>query len=127
MNLDLRLWFVMFQGKHPEAHISEAGRGLVDQEAAKHRGASKASFGESAHNCNCAIDMFEMAGDRKIIYEKEWFQKVLAPELPDYLVWYGAPGSKFFELPHIEHRDWKKLLAEGKAKLVEPLPKKKSA
>lgn len=124
MNLDLRLWFALFQSKHPEAHISEAGRGVIEQEAAKAKGASKASFGESAHNYNCAIDMFELDGDLNI-YEKEWFEKVVAPEIPEYLVWYGVPGSKFFELPHVELRNWKNLRDEGKVKLVEPLPKRK--
>lgn len=117
---DLVLWWVGFQMEHPEAHISCAGRGRMDQEALKVRGASRASYGESAHNYNAAIDIFEQGGDGKNIYEKQWFFDVLAPSLPDFLKWYGWPGSKFLELPHVEREDWRALAKLGELKLVEP-------
>lgn len=104
----LRKWFKEFQQKHPEAHIACAGRGEQDQEEAQLRGASKAKYGESAHNYNCAIDIFEQQGDKKNIYEEEWFIRVLAPEIPAWLEWYGASGAAFPELPHVQLKDWRK-------------------
>lgn len=121
-NQQLRSWFVKFQAKHPEAHISCAGRGFADQEAAKTAGASRASYGQSAHNYNCAIDLFVM--DFKNypdqLYPKKWFDTVLAPEVPFFLNWYGAPGQPFPELPHLEIREWRGLRAQNMASLVEP-------
>lgn len=112
---------MLFQAKHPEAHISCAGRGLVEQEEKKAEGRSKASYGKSAHNYNCAIDLFiQLPG--KDIYDNDWFQKVLAPEIPFHLHWYGSPHSKFFELPHIEFRNWRELAARKEIALVEKHP-----
>lgn len=127
-NKNLRSWFIMFQAKHPEAHISCAGRGAADQMAALAAKASRAKFGESAHNYNCAIDLFVM--DHKNypnnIYPKKWFETVLAPEIPYFLNWYGDKGSKFYELPHVEVRDWRGLRSQGLAQLVESDPEKGS-
>lgn len=119
LNSDLKNWFVMFQAKHPEGHISCAGRGKADQEAAFNAGMSRAHWGQSAHNYNCAIDFFEMSGKPKDIYEEKWFKEVLAPALPFFLNWYGAPGSSFRELPHVEVRNWHELKAKGLIHLVE--------
>lgn len=122
-NAQLRSWFVMFQAKYPEAHISCAGRGYADQEAAKKSKASRAFYGESAHNYNCAIDIFLIpARDEK--EERKWFHEKLAPEVPYRLNWYGAPGSPFPELGHIQVREWRGLLAQGLCALVEEAPKK---
>lgn len=119
-HLALRFWFEDFQSKHPEAHISCAGRGEIDQEAALIKKASKAHWKESSHNWNAAIDLFEMAGEKiGDIYEVKWFFEVLFPNLPDWLKWYGAPGSKFKELPHVEVANWKALTENGLLKLVE--------
>lgn len=120
-NPKVRSWFVMFQAKHPEAHISCAGRGSADQAAAKAAGASRASFGESAHNWNAAIDLFVLLPG-KDLYDKTWFKEVVAPEVPFFLNWYGTPGSSFYELPHIELRDWRKLKVTEMLALVEPKP-----
>ena len=120
-NQKVRGWFVMFQAKHPEAHISCAGRGLSDQEAAKASGASRASFGKSAHNWNSAIDLFVIKAQTDI-YDKKWFTEVVAPEIPYFLNWYGAPGASFPELPHIELREWQGLKIAGELRLVEDLP-----
>jgi len=122
-NPKLWSWFVLFQAAHPEAHISCAGRGLEAQQAAKAAKASKADFGESAHNYNCALDLFVILPG-KDIYDRKWFNEVVAPKIPYYLNWYGAPGSAFFELPHVELREWRALRAQGFCVLVEPLPSK---
>ena len=79
---------------------------------------SRARYGESAHNWNAALDTFIMEPG-KDLYDREWYEKHFAPEVPDFLRWYGAPGSKFYERPHIEVRDWEKLAAKGELKLVE--------
>jgi hypothetical protein len=118
-NPKVRSWFVIFQAAHPEAHISCAGRGHADQEIKRSEGLSKASYGQSAHNYNCAIDVF-VSLSQKDIYDKKWFNEVLAPEIPYFLNWYGAPDSRFHELPHIELRDWRRLKATGMVSLVEP-------
>lgn len=116
---ELLAWFIEFQSRRPEAHISEAGRGRALQEIFFRRGSSKAQYGESAHNYNAAFDLFENGGDRKNIYEKSWFTEVLSKELPDWIEWYGKRGSKFYELPHVEVKEWKKLVASGQLQLVE--------
>lgn len=108
----LRLWFKNFQMRHPEAHISCAGRGRQDQEADKLRGASRASWGQSAHNYNMALDIFELQGDVQNIYEEEWFIKVLAPEIPDWIEWYGASGAAFPELPHLQIKGWRQVATQ---------------
>ena len=119
-NLELKLWFLDVQKKVPQAHISCAGRGEVEQEAAFIRKASKARWGKSAHNYGAAIDIFEMGGaDPKDIYESNWFRTVLGPLIPDWLLWYGRPNAPFFELPHVEVKEWRKMVAEKKLKLVE--------
>ncbi len=115
----LRNWFLDFQYMHPEAHISCAGRGKDDQEALFQRKASRAHYGESAHNYNAALDLFENTGKTSEIYETEWFHRILALALPDWVTWYGRPGSKFYELPHIEVAAWKELKEKGDLRLVE--------
>jgi hypothetical protein len=117
----LRGWFVFFQAKHPEFHISCAGRGAEAQEAAKAAGKSRASYGESAHNYNAALDGFIQL-PKVDMYDKKWFTNVLAPEIPFFINWYGSPDSEFFELPHLEVRDWRRLKALNEIKLVEPMP-----
>lgn len=113
----LLTWFLQFQKNHPEAHCSCAGRGEIDQEAAFIRKASKARWLQSAHNYNAALDLFEMSG-KPDIYEKGWFDTVLAPNLPDFLEWYGRPGAPFYELPHVEIKKWKQLVS---ASILEPV------
>lgn len=113
-------WFKHFQSIHPEAHVSCAGRGQLDQEACFMKKASRAHYGQSAHNYGAALDIFEMAGESPTnIYENKWFYGVVQPALDSSLVWYGAPGAKFYELPHIELANWRELVAQGRLKLVE--------
>ena len=71
-NKALREWFTTFQKFHKEVHISCAGRGAKEQEAALKAKRSRAPFGESAHNWGCAIDIFVLIAGRDIYFEK-WF------------------------------------------------------
>jgi len=112
----LREWYDSMKDSYPEFHISCAGRGKVDQEAAFAGKHSKARYGQSAHNVNAAFDVFRNVGD---IYDRAWFARVVAPNIRTWMVWYGAPGAKFPELPHVEVRDWKTLLTNGTLTLVE--------
>lgn len=117
----LRDWFTALQGLYlPEVHVSEAGRGRARQEQLKKAGASRASYGESAHNYNAALDLFEQGGDSSSnIYEKKWFNEKMKPHLGELVNWYGHPGSSFYELPHVEVKNWKELVTRGDLKLVE--------
>lgn len=112
----LRSWFKFLQARYPEAHISCAGRGRIDQEAAYARGASRAHYGESAHNYNCAIDIFvNRPGD---IYPKDWFLDTLVHEIPTFVQW-GYEWKSFPEMPHLEVKNWKILKERGELQLVE--------
>lgn len=113
----LRYWFENVQLHVPDAHISEAGRGAVDQILYQAMALSKAKFGKSAHNYNAAIDVFRNVKGN--IYDKNWYNKSIDPFLEDWIEWYGSPGSKFWELPHFEVKDWKALVKQGLLKIVE--------
>jgi hypothetical protein len=113
----LRDWFEAFQLRHSEAHISCAGRGKKDQTDVFDRGVSRAQWGHSAHNYNCAIDIFvNYPGD---IYNKAWYGRVLKPFLIDALEWYGELGSVFYELPHVQVKAWRDMKSQGLIRLVE--------
>lgn len=114
----LREWFFSIQKKHPEAHISCAGRGQAAQEELYNDHRSRAHWKESSHNFNAAVDVFELKYNQ-VRYDREWFDLVIGANLTPEFKWYGAPGSKFYELPHIEVAAWKDLVAAGKLKLVE--------
>lgn len=114
----LREWFYDLRKAHPEAHTSCAGRGRQDQEALFLRKATRAKYGESAHNWNAALDIFEYWGDLRNIYEPQWFWQVLRPALTPDLTWLGNPGSSFHELPHVQWRNWY-TMKNGALKLVE--------
>lgn len=118
----LRAWFKGFQAQNPESHISCAGRGKEAQEKCFVAKTSKAHWKESSHNYNCALDLFEnIPGDPKGIYDSEWFMSKVKPEMDLHpeLNWYGRPDAEFKEVPHVEWRAWKILLASGQLKLVE--------
>jgi hypothetical protein len=115
----LRGWFIEFRKNHPEAHVSCAGRGYLDQENAVIRKVSKAHYGESAHNYNCALDLFELKIGDTNIYDRAWFEKVLQPNLAPWMNWYGKIGSPYYELPHVEVTQWKALVKAGAVQLVE--------
>lgn len=120
---DMWTWFKLLQASHPEAHISCAGRDEHEQNILFGRGASKAKWGQSAHNYNAALDLFVILPGSTDIYPVAWFNNVLAPLIPHFIQWYGAPGSKFFELPHVEKRQWRDQVIMGKLTLVNSQPK----
>lgn len=117
---ELRIWFEAIQVLHPDCHCSAAGRGSVDQEAFYQRKASKAHYGQSAHNYNAAVDLFQLK-DGKAVWDTEWFDDVIGANLYAQIVWYGESHSVYRELPHCEIADWKELVFQGKLKLVEPI------
>jgi hypothetical protein len=117
-NEELHEWFKGIQAQSHDCHISCAGRGSVDQEVAFKRGASKAHYGQSSHNFNAAIDLFQLVGNAAV-WNKGWFAKVVGQNLPASLKWYGAPGAVFYELPHVELSAWRDQVKLGKLKLVE--------
>lgn len=117
-NSSLLMWFQVFQAKYHEAHVSCAGRGKQAQEDAYNHGFSRSKWGFSAHNFNVALDLW-VNKDGLNIYDKTWFDTILAPEIPSFINWYGRPGSSFYELPHIEIKDWRKMLANKEIELVE--------
>lgn len=120
----LRAWFEGVQLAHPEAHVSSAGRGKLEQELFFKQGSSRAKYGQSAHNYNAAIDIFKLHMNGAE-WPKPWFTDVVGAAVKklnenpsDFkLKWYGEPGSKFYELPHVEIKDWASLPLP----LVEPL------
>lgn len=108
-----------FQARNNIFHISKAGRGKEEQEQAFKKGFSRARWGESAHNYGFALDFFELAGDKKNIYEVTFFQ-IFVVEMqknPD-LLWYGHPKSSFREYPHVEVASWKKIVERDNIPLV---------
>lgn len=105
-------WFKFNAERVPFIHVSEAGRGRAKQEAFKKEGSSRASYGQSAHNYNMALDIFFQVNG-KLSYDRSLYAKIsIFPEI----VWYGAPGSKFPELPHFEIKGWRE---KADKKLVE--------
>lgn len=112
-------WFELLRRAHPEAHISCAGRGMEEQLNLRSLNRSRADWGESAHNWNTALDLFVLLPGSKEIYNLEWFNAVIGPRTTEGIEWYGAPGSQFWELPHIEVANWPLLVMEGKLDLVE--------
>ncbi len=114
----LRAWFEALQLKHPDAHISCAGRGKIDQEAAFQRRASRAHYGQSAHNFNAAIDLFELI-DNSARWDVSWFKEVVAPNLTQDIQWYGMINAAYYELPHCELKGWNSLAKKGMLNLVE--------
>ena len=117
--MPLREWFELMQLKYPEFHCAEAGRGKVAQTAFFVSGRSRAEYGKSAHNANAAIDTFFMVNGLYTLDQNRYDEVVKS--LPDFIRWYGAPGSPFYERPHFEVLNWKSLLKQGDLELVEPL------
>ena len=116
-NSSLRNWFKIIQGKYPEFHIAEAGRGEAQQELYFARKVTRAHWLESAHNFNTAIDTFFLI-DGKYSLDTSHYE-FIEPEIPDFISWLGRKGSPYFELPHFEVKAWKTLRDEGLAKPVE--------
>lgn len=113
----LRLWFRSLQFQNPDAHVSCAGRGMADQEAAFRAGWSRARWKKSAHNYNVALDLFRLT-QFGLAYDVPWFRDIVGKAVDKHnldtkkefaIKWYGAPNSKFFELPHVEVDGWPSL------------------
>lgn len=121
-NEELKNWFLAIRVEHPEAHISCAGRGMMDQENVYQMNLSRARWGHSAHNWNAAIDIFQLTADFAANYRKAWFDKVIFPNLYGALKWYGDAKATFHELPHVELSKWRELKEMGKLSLVENYP-----
>ena len=123
----IKKWFSYTQSLVPDAHISCAGRGQVEQETEFQRKSSNAHWKQSAHNWGAAVDIFQLTSDGKLSYDKDWFNKKIATSVEYFnklnqscsLNWYGAPGSAFYELPHVEIKDWQKFKEKLGLKLVE--------
>jgi hypothetical protein len=113
----LKNWFFDIQSKNPTFHISCAGRGQVDQEAAFARGASKAHWLQSSHNFNAAIDTFFLINGQYRLDHN--FYDQIAPQIDGSIDWYGKPGSPFPERPHFEIANWRQLVADNTLKAVE--------
>ena len=114
-NQMLQTWFFKKQADLKTCHISEAGRGYAAQLAAFKAKASRAHYGESAHNYNAAIDIFFIDEHGKLSYDKDKYAPLVF-DLPNAINWYGKKGSPFYELPHFELNGWRNM----KLKLVEP-------
>jgi len=113
----LKDWFFSVQKDTPTFHISDAGRGKIDQEMYFARGASDAHYGQSAHNYNCAIDtFFQIDGNYNL--DASLYGNI-ATILPDTIKWYGSAYAKFKERPHFEWATWRDLALAGTIKLVE--------
>jgi hypothetical protein len=115
-------WFYKLQVLCPIIHCSAAGRGEADQEAFFLRGASRAHYGQSAHNVNAALDLFFLLGDTAIwdlSKANELFTRYMVPHLENWIDWYGRPDAPFKELAHVEIRNWAWLVSTGKLVLVE--------
>ena len=117
-NEELWQWFRMMQKSYPELHTSCAGRDEHEQTILFERKATRAVFGKSAHNYGAALDLFFIIPGSSDIYPVGKYQTIIKPNLPHWLEWYGEPRAKFYELPHVEIREWKTLLAENKLTLI---------
>lgn len=114
----LKDWFFQLQLKHPEIHISCAGRGMAEQEALFTRGASRAHWKESAHNWSAALDLFFLI-DGKYNLDLKRFETILCPELTPDLNWYGRPFAPYQERPHVELMEWNSMAKSHLLHLVE--------
>lgn len=118
---ELEMWFWGLKNRHPEAHISWAGRGRTDQELFFSRGTSRAHWTQSSHNYNAAIDLFKLDSTGKADFGTEFYNMIVGPEVmrEPWLCWYGAPGAVYAEKPHVEVREWRSLVERGLLRLVE--------
>ncbi len=117
---DLVSWFWLLREKNHDLHTSCAGRGREDQEACFSAGTSKAHWTQSAHNWNCALDLFRIDENGKASWDAMWYNNVLSgcPEIGDWLTW-GRFWTTFKEYPHLELTNWRDMAKSGIAKLVE--------
>lgn len=119
-NLILRTWFEKQQHAYHPFHISDAGRGHIEQETYFNRKSSLAHWGQSAHNYGCAIDTFFLI-DGKYSLSVNLYNHYIIPSMPSWIEW-GARWKSFPELPHFELSGWRALAKTGQIVLVEPVP-----
>lgn len=119
-HLELANWFFSVQSQVPSIHCSCAGRDEQDQEMVFLRGASKARWGQSAHNYNAALDLFFIV-DNEPVWDpekSEWlFKRLIGPKIPNWVQW-GYNFRTFRELAHFEVLQWKYLVEQGKLTLI---------
>lgn len=109
----LRAWFKSLQSTNVDAHISCATRGEAEQNRVFKAGYSRAVWGQSAHNYGMAIDIFRQT-QQGTSYDTTWFRQVVGEAVQKWnkenhefrINWYGAPGTRYFELPHCEVMGW---------------------
>jgi hypothetical protein len=94
---------------NPEAHVAWAVRGKADQEDAKRRGTSRASFGESPHNYvpSLAIDFFRITPNGVAEWNKAWFTEHIAPFARRHGFEWGGDFLRFQDAPHVQIKNWK--------------------
>ena len=92
-------------------------RSLAEQDALYAQGrtmpgpiVTNAKAGQSAHNWGLAIDVVPMVNGKP-----EWnghdlvWQEIGRLGQKRGMVWYGAPESKFHEMPHFEMPNWREI------------------
>lgn len=112
-------WFERFQGAVLDAHVAWGHRGEKDQNDAFKKGTSKAKWGESPHNYApaLAIDLFRLT-HTGAEWQVSWYQKYVGESVAKEpkLEW-GGSWIKWKDFPHVQAKDWKKLVQAGEAKL----------
>lgn len=117
----LENWFLDLQKRNPEIHISAAGRGKKEQEDYFKKGASKAKYGESAHNYNAALDLFRLTLSGAS-FQTLWYIQNVKPEVnKSGFLEYGGDWTHFKDWPHCEVANWKDMVKKKELLLVEPL------
>lgn len=101
---DLVAWVRLFRSHNPDAHVSCGHRGKADQEDAFSRGASKAHYGESAHNGvpSMAVDFFRLTQAGQASFDKPWFEGTLAPAVKAAGFIWGGDWKSIKDAPHVE-------------------------
>jgi hypothetical protein len=127
----LSTWFYLLQSISQDAHVSCAGRGREAQEEAFKAGTSRAHYGQSSHNFNLALDIFQLVAESNGLVAKwdpTWYSEVIEPDVESQntnedrtfeINWYGDPSAPYKEMPHCEVLGWQSLAKQGLFKLVE--------
>jgi peptidoglycan LD-endopeptidase CwlK len=105
---DLCRWVGILRSTHPDAHVSCGYRGEAEQEADFAKGASRAHYGQSAHNTTpaTAVDIFRLTLTGAS-FDKVWFETVMAPIARGAgLVW-GGDWHSIKDMPHVELNGFK--------------------
>lgn len=117
-NKELSDWFKDLQKRVPDAHIASAGRGESEQEQWFKQGKSKAHYKQSAHNYNAALDFWRLTTSGAD-FTVSWYTGLIGPEAKKAGFEWAGDWTTFREFGHVQIKDFKKLVEEGKLKLVE--------